>query len=89
MKYLLVTTFAVLGACAMQAQAQSGVHQGQYQKNLIFKGPITGDENIYHWRFAPRATIRKLAGKAVRLRFVLKDADLYSFCFGNSSNGGK
>ena len=47
MKYLLVTTFAVLGACAMQAQAQSGVHQGQYQKNLIFKGPITGDEIIY------------------------------------------
>ena len=31
----------------MQAQAQSGVHQGQYQKNLIFKGPITGDEIIY------------------------------------------
>ena len=47
MKYLLVTTFAVLGACAMQAQAQSGVHHGQYQKNLTFKGPVTGDEIIY------------------------------------------
>ena len=47
MKYLLVTILAVLGACAMQAQALSGVHQGQYQKNLTFKGPVTGDEIIY------------------------------------------
>ena len=28
-------------------KAQSGVHQGQYQKNLTYKGPVTGDEIIY------------------------------------------
>lgn len=45
MKSFLV--FAALGLCAVQTQAQSGVHQGQYQKNLTYKGPVTGDEIIY------------------------------------------
>ena len=50
---------------------------------------IFGDEIERTVVWKKNAAIRKLAGKAVRLRFVLKDADLYSFCFGNSSNGGK
>ena len=29
------------------AKAQSDVHQGQYQKNLTYNGPVTGDEIIY------------------------------------------
>ena len=37
MKFLLVFTFAALGLWVMQAQAESGVHQGQYQKNLKYK----------------------------------------------------
>ena len=28
-------------------KAQSDVHQGQYQKNLTYNGPVTGDEIIY------------------------------------------
>ena len=49
----------------MQAQAQSGVHQGQYQKNLTFKGPVTGDEIIYTLYLPPgtpktRVLIRSL-----------------------------
>ena len=47
MKFLLVFTFAALGLWVMQAQAESGVHQGQYQKNLKYKGSVTGDEIIY------------------------------------------
>jgi predicted peptidase len=47
MKYLLIFTLAALGLWVMQAQAESGVHQGQYQKNLSYKGPVTGDEIIY------------------------------------------
>ena len=50
---------------------------------------IFGDEIERTVVWKKNAAISKLAGKAVRLRFVLKDADLYSFCFGNSSNGGK
>ena len=47
MKFLPVFTYFALGFCAMQAQAQSDVHQGKYQKNLTYKGPVTGDEIIY------------------------------------------
>ena len=43
--------------------------------------PITGDsiEHIVKWK--SRADVSKLAGKAVRLRFELKEADLYSLRF--------
>ena len=36
-------------------------------------------ERIVSWKDGP--DLSELAGKHVRLRFVLKDADLYSFCF--------
>lgn len=47
LKILLIITLAVLGVYPMQAQSDPGVHQGLYQKNLTYKGPITGDEIIY------------------------------------------
>ena len=47
MKFLVVFTLAALGLWVIQAQAQSGVHQGQYQKNLTYQGSVTGDEIIY------------------------------------------
>ncbi len=53
MKILPILTFAALGVCVMQAQAETGVHQGQYQKNLTYKGPITGDEIIYSLYLPP------------------------------------
>ena len=42
---------------------------------------IYGDEidKIVEWESG--SDVSKLAGKAIRLRFVLKDADLYSICF--------
>ena len=47
MKILPILVFAALSVCVMQAQAESGVHEGRYQKNLTYKGPVTGDEIIY------------------------------------------
>jgi enterochelin esterase-like enzyme len=47
MTILPILVFSALTVCVMQVQAQSGVHQGQYQKNLTYKGPVTGDEIIY------------------------------------------
>ena len=47
MKILPVLVLAALSVCVMQAQPGAGVHQGQYQKNLTYKGPVTGDEIIY------------------------------------------
>jgi hypothetical protein len=46
MKFLFVFNFVAFGLWTMQAQAESGVHLGQYQKNLKYKGPVTGDEII-------------------------------------------
>ena len=47
MKILPFLVFAVLSVCVMRAQPESGVHEGRYQKNLTYKGPVTGDEIIY------------------------------------------
>ena len=54
MKFLPVLTYFVLGFCAIQAKAQSDIHQGKYQKNLTYKGPATGDEIIYTLYLPPR-----------------------------------
>ena len=42
---------------------------------------IFGDTHNRTVNWKPGANLGKLAGKPVRLRFVLKDADLYSFRF--------
>jgi enterochelin esterase-like enzyme len=47
MKFLFVFNFVAFGLWTMQAQAESGVHLGQYQKNLTYNGPVTGDKIIY------------------------------------------
>ena len=36
-----------LALCPLEAEVDRSVHEGQYQKNLIYKGPITGDQIIY------------------------------------------
>ena len=54
MKFLPVLTYFVLGFCAIQAKAQSDIHQGKYQKNLTYRGPATGDEIIYTLYLPPR-----------------------------------
>jgi len=43
--------------------------------------PVTGDfiERIAAWKSG--ADVSNLAGKPVRLRFVMQEADLYSFQF--------
>ena len=34
-------------ACTLQAQLGADVHQGNYQKKLTYKGPLSGDDIIY------------------------------------------
>ena len=43
---------------------------------------LYGDAIAEPYAWATGADLSPLAGKAVRLRFVLKDADLYSYRFG-------
>jgi enterochelin esterase-like enzyme len=47
MKRLTLIILSAFFACAAQAQRGAGVHEGNYQKNLTYKGPLTGDEIIY------------------------------------------
>ncbi len=45
--------------------------------------PLTGDaiDQAVSWK--GKTDVRPLAGKPIQLRFELKNADLYSFTFGN------
>ncbi len=43
---------------------------------------VVGDTLDYTVRWRERSSVAALAGRPVRLRLVLRDADLYSFCFG-------
>ena len=45
--FLVKLTCFTLGLCALQGRPDPTVHQGQYQKNLAYKGPITGDQITY------------------------------------------
>ena len=47
MKLRLIIPLIISGVFNLQVQAESSVHLGQYQKNLTYNGPLTGDEIIY------------------------------------------
>ena len=47
MKLQLILPLIISGVFNLQVQAESSVHLGQYQKNLTYNGPLTGDEIIY------------------------------------------
>ena len=47
MKLRFIIPLIISGFFNLQVQAESGVHLGQYQKNLTYNGPITGDKIIY------------------------------------------
>ena len=47
MKLRIIIPLIIFGVFNLQVQAESGVYLGQYQKNLTYKGSITGDEIIY------------------------------------------
>ncbi len=47
MKRFAIISLIILVFLTLQAQAVEESHKGQYQKNLKYKGPVTGDEIIY------------------------------------------
>ena len=47
MKLRIIIPLIISGVFNLQVQAESGVHLGQYQKNLTYNGPVTGDKIIY------------------------------------------
>ncbi|MFL2928195.1 MAG: alpha/beta hydrolase-fold protein [Opitutales bacterium] len=47
MKRFTIISLIIFGFFTLQVQAVEESHKGQYQKNLKYKGPVTGDEIIY------------------------------------------
>jgi predicted peptidase len=44
---MVTLVIAGFGCCAVCAQAPADAHAGQYNKNLTYKGPVTGNEITY------------------------------------------
>ncbi len=45
--WILLLSLSCIGPLPLQAQRETVEHEGNYQKNLTYTGPITGDEIIY------------------------------------------
>ena len=78
----LVMNFSTSAAGSIRVELQDAVGEPLAGFTLADCPEIFGDslEQIVHWRGG--SGLGSLAGKPIRLRFVLKDADLYSIRFG-------
>ena len=77
----LVINFATSGAGSVRVEIQDAAGTPIPGFTLADSSEITGDqiEQVVTWKQGP--TVSKLAGRPVRLRFVLKDGDVYSYRF--------
>lgn len=78
----LTLNFETSGAGGVQVEIQDADGKPIEGYTLADCPPIFGDRlaKVVRWKSAG-GDVRPLAGKPIRLRFVLKDADLYSFQF--------
>ena len=74
----LVINFSTSAAGSVRAEIQDA--QGHPLKGFAMadSAEIYGDEIEYRVKWKGDGDLSRLAGKAVRLRFILRDADLYS-----------
>ncbi len=77
----LVLNYATSAAGGVQVEVQSPDGKPLAGCKLDDAEPLYGDEidGVYRWQGGD--DVSKLAGQPVRLRFVLQDADLYSYRF--------
>ena len=77
----LTLNLATSGAGSVQVELQDAAGQPIPGYSLADCPDVFGDElaRVVRWRAG--GDVRPLTGKTVRLRFVLKDADLYAFQF--------
>ena len=78
----LTLNFETSGVGGVQVEIQDAGGKPIDGYTLADCPPIFGDRlaKVVRWN-GPGGDVRPLAGKPIRLRFVLKDADLYSFQF--------
>jgi hypothetical protein len=77
----LAVNFATSGEGSLRVEIQDAGGGPVPGFTLADSAALSGDEieQVVAWKQGP--DVARLAGKEVRLRFVLKDADLYSFRF--------
>ena len=77
----LTLNMSTSGAGSIQVEIQDAAGQPVPGYALADCPEVFGDElaRVVRWRSG--GDVRPLSGKPVRLRFVLKDADLYAFQF--------
>lgn len=81
----LVVNCSTAAASSLLAELQTAAGQpvaGLAAGDCI---PITGDHVARTVEWKAGTDVSKLAGTPVRIRFILKNADLFSFCFAESS----
>ncbi len=80
----LVVNFATSAAGSLRVEIQDLEGKPREGFALADCPPVFGDaiDRVVYWKNG--ADVRKLAGNPVRLRWVLKDADLYAFQFRGS-----
>lgn len=78
---VLSINFSTSAAGSIRVELQNEDGSAVEGRSLADASEIFGDalDRVVHWTGGP--DVGKLAGKPVRLRFLLKDADLYSFQF--------
>ena len=77
----LVINFSTSAAGSLRVEIQDAAGRSIPGFTLAESAETFGDQLDRVVTFKGGSELGKLAGKPVRLRFVLKDADLYSFCF--------
>ena len=77
----LTINFATSAAGSVRVEIQDDAGEPLPGYGLDNATELIGDEidRVVSWRGGP--DVSKLAGRPVRLRFVMKDADVYSLCF--------
>ena len=84
----LVLNYSTSAAGSIRVEIQSPDGSALPEYGLTDSLPLVGDaiEGAVHWRHG--SDVSTLSGKQVRLRYVLRDADIYSMRFRDRSKNG-
>lgn len=86
---ILVLNYATSGVGSIRVEVQDADGNPITHYTLSESRQMYGDEveGQVFWSFTSVGRVQKLEGQPVRLRFVMKDADLYSFRFVDHDDG--
>lgn len=81
----LVLNYATSAAGSVQVELQDADGKPLPGFTLADAPELYGDQIAEPYRWKSDASLAKLAGQPIRIRFVLRDADVYSYRFGSAA----